>query len=134
MTNDTGPRLSQQLINSLSESINKYASQTIFAQTHPLNRTDTPLGISQSNSTGGFYHCYPTTVDTATITWPPMGTSTQPLPHPAVGATAMVVKTAEGEFVLTGDKDTILEYLITDSTMLLRLMAMIGAGDGEHDN
>jgi hypothetical protein len=45
----------------------------------------------------------------------------------------MVVKTAEGEFVLTGDKDTILEYLITDSTMLLRLMAMIGAGNGSND-
>lgn len=134
MTNATGQRLSQQLINSLSESINRYASQTIFANTQELSKTVTPLGISQSNTTGGFYRCNPGTSSVGTITWPPVvGTSTQPLPHPAIGATAMVVKTAEGEFVLTGDKDTFLEYLITDSTMLLRLMAMIGAGNGSND-
>jgi hypothetical protein len=121
MTNATGQRLSQQLINSLSESINKYASQTIFANTQELSKTVTPLGISQSNTTGGFYRCNPGTGSAGTITWPP------------VGAVAMVTKTAEGEYILTGDKDTFLEYLITDSTMLLRLMAMIGAGNGSND-
>jgi hypothetical protein len=60
-----------------------------------------------------------------------MGTSAQPLPDVAVGAGVMLTKTAEGEFVLTGNKDTLLEYLISDSTMLLRLMAMIGGSDGD---
>lgn len=96
---------------------------------------DTPLGISSSSSTTGeLYRCYPGTASAGTITWPPVGTTTQPLPtSPAIGAMAMVTKTAEGEYILTGDKDTLLEYLITDSTLLLRLMAMIGAGNGSDD-
>lgn len=135
MINDTGQKLSPQLIDSLNESINRYASQTIFANTPRSNKMDTPLGISSSSSTtGDLYRCYPGTASAGTITWPPVvGTSTQPLPHAAVGAMAMVTKTAEGEYILTGDKDTLLEYLITDSTLLLRLMAMIGAGNGSDD-
>ena len=49
MTNATGQKLTPQLINSLNESINKYASKTIFASTRGSGKTSTPLGTSSSD-------------------------------------------------------------------------------------